>query len=888
MNGFNAFGNFIESSFVSILLTIDSVIYKGISMLYGLYLQLANVRYFTDENVTDLTNRIYLIIGVIALFLVTYTLLQAIINPDDSNKSDGPGMMKRIVIALVGVTLVPLLFNFIYNFQSAILSGNVITNFFMGDETYTEHQVYLEVEEIKENEDGTESTVSYYVCDVCEENDYNDCPIYYSNEYTVTSAEQECKATYGEEYSLIKEVENRDVSVETQEIIGNEMAMMLLSGFLYPTPGIDTESIVVKDPDKYFLNNILDTTATASCVVGIIGGTASALAVTVGGASTGVGLPAAILTAKTILAYSATGCITLGLLGAGVETAVHSFGPDLYTWNSTMTEINNTGNFEYIVGFADNIATGEVQYIPFLSGLAGLFLLYMIFSFCLDLGIRAVKLVFLQLIAPVPMFLSILPKNKDLISNWVKITLTTFAEVFVRIACISLVAYCVNFLNLDALDGLPPIGKAIILMGIVAFARQLPKFFGEVTGIKGAGLKLGIKEKLAEGGAFTAASAVGSMATVGTKNAVSGIKNLKKDWNDLSTKDRLKRGAGILGSTFAGASSGLLRGGYAARSAKSYGDVVSSSNKGTKDALDAKSIRANRKATYKSRGLNGISGHISGRLGDYGGIAGEWAGIGGSVEALDSRIKANQEIMDVSEIVISSSGKIAKSIAVTNSSYLAEKLAGRAAELSDDQKGKIAAINARTDISDTEKEALIKKAEGFHGKWKAAGFKHNDIYGSVQNYDNLIESLSKTGFKEGMKTWDGKNIENQQQFNKYTETLTEQRRLIAKQLDDDIKEAGVQGLDAVKEYLGKEFDKLSGPERGAIRDMKDALTKMQDKYNSKTAHFEEVLGKDFKKPETWDDMDKIINGMRDDNKTSELEKVKIQDKKRQRNDKAQK
>lgn len=63
---------------------------------------------------------------------------------------------------------------------------------------------------------------------------------------------------------------------------------------------------------------------------------------------------------------------------------------------------------------------------------------------------------------------------------------------------------CSNlFAIVDSMNGFSSvglIGKAVLAMGLFAFAKQAPKLLGEALGFEGGNLKLGLKGKLADGG----------------------------------------------------------------------------------------------------------------------------------------------------------------------------------------------------------------------------------------------------------------------------------------------------------------------------------------------------------------------------------------------------
>jgi hypothetical protein len=70
------------------------------------------------------------------LFVLSYAMLKAIVNPDEGKKSFGPGLIKRIVIAVVGLAIAPALFNLMYQVQGLVLEHNVLGKlFFRSDNT---------------------------------------------------------------------------------------------------------------------------------------------------------------------------------------------------------------------------------------------------------------------------------------------------------------------------------------------------------------------------------------------------------------------------------------------------------------------------------------------------------------------------------------------------------------------------------------------------------------------------------------------------------------------------------------------------------------------------------------------------------------------------------
>lgn len=197
------------------------------------------------------------------------------------------------------------------------------------------------------------------------------------------------------------------------------------------------------------------------------------------------------------------------------------------TWGELTSEIEagKYGNFLKIGYWAEEVVDAkDAHYIPIVSSICGAFLLYCLLSFCLDLGIRVVKLGFYQIIAPIPIMMRIVPNKKNVFDNWIKATLATYLEVFIRIFIMTLVVFIASsifkgdMLSSDIVD-VGFFGFIIIVLGMFAFAKQAPKLISNVIGIDSGNLKLGIAGKLdASGPLGKAINYIGK----GTVGAISG------------------------------------------------------------------------------------------------------------------------------------------------------------------------------------------------------------------------------------------------------------------------------------------------------------------------------------------------------------------------------
>ena len=205
------------------------------------------------------------------------------------------------------------------------------------------------------------------------------------------------------------------------------------------------------------------------------------------------------------------------------------------------------------------------------------------------MGIRAAKLAYFQIVAPIPLIMQVIPKYKDNFKNYVSSVISTFAEVFIRISVVYIVVYIIchlgdlwagttSILDNNSLNGPESIlALALLILGLIAFARKAPEFISETLKLPKGSMSLGIKNKLAEGGGF-------ALAATGMGAAQSAAYNFNK------TKGKgLQRAL----STAAGFGSGLARGAYQQFRPGEDGKFGSNFSKGFKEARESANKTAN-------------------------------------------------------------------------------------------------------------------------------------------------------------------------------------------------------------------------------------------------------------------------------------------------------
>ena len=220
---------------------------------------------------------------------------------------------------------------------------------------------------------------------------------------------------------------------------------------------------------------------------------------------------------------------------------------------------NDTGEYEYVCDddFIDEYNNGDIS--PFLvigyglkkcgniftggrsyalkmsyliSTIVGIVMVIIMFMICFEVAKRVFQLAALQLIAPIPIISYMDPKgSKDgAFNSWVKLLTTTYLDLFTRLAVIYfsfavITAFMDKFFSIDAAVGaavelgkgdiltapiILPLMFIIMVIALLIFAKDAPKFFKQMLGIKDNGGGFFSTFGNAMGLATSAAGAIGS------------------------------------------------------------------------------------------------------------------------------------------------------------------------------------------------------------------------------------------------------------------------------------------------------------------------------------------------------------------------------------------
>lgn len=112
----------------------DRIAFTLIEWVYELFMLISEAGIFSQATIQEFAARIYVFLGLIMVFKVSISLVTYILNPDNFNKADvgAPALLKGFVFALLGIVLVPYVFEAAYSLQRIVLKDNLIGNLIMG------------------------------------------------------------------------------------------------------------------------------------------------------------------------------------------------------------------------------------------------------------------------------------------------------------------------------------------------------------------------------------------------------------------------------------------------------------------------------------------------------------------------------------------------------------------------------------------------------------------------------------------------------------------------------------------------------------------------------------------------------------------------------------
>lgn len=255
-----------------------------------------------------------------------------------------------------------------------------------------------------------------------------------------------------------------------------------------------------------------------------------------------------------------------------------------YMCNWSNTDANVSDMVSFINAYYDEgggkSLTGYyvIEYRWGVATAVGAFALLMLINIAFEIAVRAIKLGFYQLIAPVPIISYIDPKSgkNGMFSKYIKALGKTWASLFVRLFSVYFVVFIIKEFNMHFIDNLGDVNSSkffinlFVVIGALMFAKQLPQLLEELfPGMKMGKMQLNPLKNIAENaiggkallgvGAAAGAAGLGMATNMGSRMF---DKNTWKNRNGKTTFGSVMKGVGkTFSSGVAGAGSSAFRAG---------------------------------------------------------------------------------------------------------------------------------------------------------------------------------------------------------------------------------------------------------------------------------------------------------------------------------------
>lgn len=283
----------------------------------------------------------------------------------------------------------------------------------------------------------------------------------------------------------------------------------------------------------------------------------------------------------------------------GVHLEVHDYEylktqilEDHMSFSDTVDYISITNAGQYVIKWDGLFAIGF-----------GLFMVYILITYCISVATRVIQLAYLQLIAPVPI-LSYISDPEGSFKNWTKQCMTTYLDLFIRLAII----YFIITVSTQILQAFSEVGSVFyestgleagsgtakwvsrfLIIGLLMFGKRVPELLKDLFPNFGGGaasIGFGLKNPKKMLGDIPGMGIAKGAATFGLGTVVGGAAGMASG---------IKNGYGVRGK-IAGAFGGFNRG--IAGGAKTKGNIFKNVQGGMSSTRQARQ-RALDKQMYK-------------------------------------------------------------------------------------------------------------------------------------------------------------------------------------------------------------------------------------------------------------------------------------------------
>lgn len=174
--------------------------------------------------------------------------------------------------------------------------------------------------------------------------------------------------------------------------------------------------------------------------------------------------------------------------------------------------------------------------------IAGVLILVFVVILCVDVVIRNLKLMLLDMLAPIPIICYADPKDK-IFMNWLKMYGSVYVDLFIKLFAIKIALILIAGFDFDEIQG---IEYFFVIIAILLFAKMVPSMISKIFGIELSGSMKDIGNMLKSGAGLAAGAALGGAVGAATGKGLGRISGALKGM-------AMGAGAGSKGNILGGA-----------------------------------------------------------------------------------------------------------------------------------------------------------------------------------------------------------------------------------------------------------------------------------------------------------------------------------------------
>lgn len=454
-------------------------IYKSLARMYDLVLNIASTKIDFTESISSITGTIYVLMGIFMLFRITVSFLNMLVDPDKVNDKSA-GVSSIIIRTFVAIVLLIALkpgsfaFNFMDRLESAVLEPDGLLGNFIGSLSY---------DSIDIEEDNTESGV--YNCYFFEYTDGVDsAKVFDAHHFKLSS-----NRSYLGGSATKVEGTNYYIEFLTDSITSGGKTL----NFSPYNVTVSGEGVFNGCP-TYFaqsgLNNY-DFSIRHNKKIGLysynfeVSSSETEFMIDLGKYSTKhekakyynsevEGFTSAATTYYSEYNDTNASDGSLSFARGILKSFITSNGENINEITEKLL-LNSAGDKEVFEAYVDD----KIDIDMFLALIVGLAIVIYFIFICVDVIIRSLKLMLLQIIAPIAVISYIDPKDK-IFSSWGKMYLSTYADIFIKLFAIGIV---VNLL--DVVLGANTKGFTLFyIIALLIFIKAIPSMINKIFGIE--------------------------------------------------------------------------------------------------------------------------------------------------------------------------------------------------------------------------------------------------------------------------------------------------------------------------------------------------------------------------------------------------------------------